>query len=111
MSGCRTPLRHLTRTVLPAPLSPTRAVTSPGYAAKLAPRSAWTRPKLLTRPLASSVGSLTSLLPFPPPRTAAEATPDANLRTRSYRCLQRSGPHPDCRACLLPPSLDVHADH
>src|SRR5215472_5120489 len=58
-SGWKTPLRHFTRTVLPAPLSPIRATTSFGYTVKLAPRRAWTLPNVLTTSWASSSGSVT----------------------------------------------------
>ncbi len=47
----------MTIVLLPAPLSPIRATTSPECTVKLAPRSACTRPKLLTMPRASSSGS------------------------------------------------------
>ena len=51
------PPGDFTSVLLPAPLSPTSATTSPGYTVKFAPRSARTRPKLLTMRRASSRGS------------------------------------------------------
>src|SRR5689334_7105550 len=56
-SGAWTPASVFTSVDLPAPLSPTSATTSPGYTVKFAPRSARTRPKLLTIRRASSSGS------------------------------------------------------
>src|SRR4051794_28387331 len=47
---------HLMSVLLPAPLSPTSAITSPGYARKSTPLSASTGPKLLETPWSSSVG-------------------------------------------------------
>src|SRR5450755_735087 len=48
------PEMHLVSTVLPAPLSPTRAMTWPRVARRFAPVSALTAPKCLNTPLASS---------------------------------------------------------
>src|SRR3954452_864684 len=59
-SGIRTPDSVLTSVLLPAPLSPISATTSPAWTVKSAPRRACTRPKLLTRPCASNSGSLMS---------------------------------------------------
>src|SRR4051812_49183404 len=61
------PAMHLVSTVLPAPLSPTSAMTSPDRARKSTPRSACTAPKRLCTPRTSSSGvSLTSArFPFP----------------------------------------------
>src|SRR5689334_6195160 len=59
-SGGWTPASALTSVDLPAPLSPTSATTSPGNTVKFAPRSARTRPKLLTMRRASSRGSAMS---------------------------------------------------
>src|SRR5690348_1807177 len=53
------PATHLTRVDLPAPLSPTRAVTSPGYTAKSTSCNTWTAPKLLLRPSTRRIGSVT----------------------------------------------------
>src|SRR5215213_8566471 len=55
---------HLTNVDLPAPLSPTSAVTSPGYAEKLTSRRTCTGPKLLSIPRTSSrgVAAVTALL-------------------------------------------------
>src|SRR5215212_6251972 len=47
---------HLTSVDLPAPLSPTRAVTSPGWTFIDTSRSTWTAPKLLSTPRTSSRG-------------------------------------------------------
>src|SRR5436305_3807048 len=57
------PPTHLTSVDLPAPLSPTRAVTSPLCAVKSTSRSTCTGPKLLLMPLSSSSGSVT-VLPY-----------------------------------------------
>src|SRR4051794_12361932 len=58
------PAMHFTRVDLPAPLSPTSAVTSPGYTARSTSRRTWTGPKLLLTPRISRIGSgtRTSLL-------------------------------------------------
>ena len=55
-SRVRAPDRHLTSVDLPAPLSPIMASTSSGYSFRLTPASATTRPNVLPRPRASSVG-------------------------------------------------------
>src|SRR5437764_851405 len=52
------PAMHLTRVDLPAPLSPTSAVTSPARTSKSTSWRTWTGPKLLFRPLISRMGSL-----------------------------------------------------
>src|SRR4051812_1802915 len=53
------PAMHFTNVDLPAPLSPTRAVTSPGYTAKSTSWRTWTAPKLLFSPSTRRIGSLT----------------------------------------------------
>src|SRR4051794_20163571 len=61
------PAMHLTRVDLPAPLSPTRAITSPLATWKSTPFSACTAPKLLWTSRSSSSAaapSLTSTLPL-----------------------------------------------
>src|SRR5829696_5368282 len=50
------PATHLIRVDLPAPLSPTRAITSPGRTSKSTSLSAWTEPKLFEIPWSSSRG-------------------------------------------------------
>src|SRR3954454_20739398 len=50
------PATHLIKVDLPAPLSPTRAITSPSRTSKSTSRSASTDPKLLLTALSSSVG-------------------------------------------------------
>src|SRR4051794_33064877 len=47
---------HLTSVDLPAPLSPTSAVTSPGYTERLTSRRTCTGPKLLSIPRTSKRG-------------------------------------------------------
>jgi hypothetical protein len=89
-SGARVPDRILTSVLLPAPLSPTSAATSPGWTAKSAPRSARTPPKLLTMPPASSRGSLTagsSLVPHGPALAARRS-----LRSGRRRCRPAAQP-------------------
>src|ERR1044072_8093876 len=56
------PATHLINVDLPAPLSPTSAVTSPGRTVKSTSCSTWTGPKLLLIPISSRRGSLI----FPP---------------------------------------------
>src|SRR5512139_3922671 len=51
------PPTHLTRVDLPAPLSPTSAVTSPARTVIATSRSTWTGPKLLLIPRSSSRGA------------------------------------------------------
>src|SRR3954452_16893184 len=50
------PPMHFTSVDLPAPLSPTRAVTSPACASKFTSRSTWTGPKLLWTAFRDRVG-------------------------------------------------------
>src|SRR5215212_8101493 len=50
------PAMPLIRVLLPAPLSPTRAVTSPARASKSTPCRTWTAPKLLLIPRRASNG-------------------------------------------------------
>ena len=53
-SGWYTPARIFIRVDLPAPFSPTRAWTSPGWSSKLASASAWTPGKSLVIPVIST---------------------------------------------------------
>src|SRR5215217_1982300 len=55
-SGAWVPATHLIRVDLPAPLSPTRAITSPGRTWKSTSVSACTEPKLFEIPRSSSSG-------------------------------------------------------
>ena len=55
-SNGKIPAMHLIIVDLPAPLSPTSAVTSPARATRSTPRSACTAPKFLRPPRTSSVG-------------------------------------------------------
>src|SRR3954468_1130396 len=61
------PAMHLTRVDLPAPLSPTRAITSPLATWKSTPFSACTAPNVLWTPRSSSRASVLTLKPPPPP--------------------------------------------
>src|SRR6202012_249497 len=56
-SGCQIPEIVLIRGDLPAPLSPTRAVTLPAGMVRLMSLSAWTGPKFLPTPRSSSSGA------------------------------------------------------
>src|SRR6201996_6802595 len=56
-SGCQIPEIVLIRVDLPAPLSPTRAVTLPAGMVRLMSLSAWTGPKFLPTPRSSSSGA------------------------------------------------------
>ena len=59
------PAMHLISVDLPAPLSPTRAMTSPGETWKSTSKRAWTAPKLFETPRSSRTGvsvTLSSLL-------------------------------------------------
>ena len=56
LSGEWMPATHLIRVDLPAPLSPTRAITSPGRTSKSTSVSACTEPKLFEIPWSSSSG-------------------------------------------------------
>src|SRR4029450_13096822 len=47
---------HLTNVDLPAPLSPTRAVTSPAFAVKFTDDNTWTGPNDFSIPRSSSMG-------------------------------------------------------
>src|SRR5512139_3179318 len=67
---------HLIRVVLPAPLSPTSAVTSPALTVKSTSCSTWTGPKLLFTPVSSRI----SLTPFPFDQGGAgDQVPNATL--------------------------------
>src|SRR3954451_5190752 len=57
-SGLFTPAIVFTSVDLPAPLSPTRATTSPGCTARSTSVSAWTAPNRLETPRSSSTGAL-----------------------------------------------------
>src|SRR5215470_8892053 len=57
LSAAWVPATHLIRVDLPAPLSPTSAITSPERTSKSTPRNASTDPKLLKIPRSSSVGA------------------------------------------------------
>src|SRR5437879_3647625 len=46
-SGFSAPLKIFMSVDLPAPFSPTRAITSPGMTSNATPRNAWVDPKLL----------------------------------------------------------------
>src|SRR5215207_1767618 len=50
------PATDLITVLLPAPLSPTRAVTCPAYVSRSTPRSTCTAPKLLFTPRRDSTG-------------------------------------------------------
>lgn len=50
--------------VLPAPLGPRNATTSPGCTVKSRPRTAWTFPKLLCNPAAWTAGTLVVVMTF-----------------------------------------------
>ena len=56
LSGEWVPATHLIRVDLPAPLSPTSAITSPGMTSNSTSLSAWTEPKLFEIPWSSSSG-------------------------------------------------------
>src|SRR5829696_1534803 len=56
LSAAWMPATHLISVDLPAPLSPTRAITSPGRTSKSTSLSAWTEPKLFEIPWSSSRG-------------------------------------------------------
>src|SRR5215475_12002943 len=99
------PPMHLTSVDLPAPLSPTRAVTSPARAVKSTLRRTCTGPKLLSSPRSSSRGvALTSWcscrtgvagrpvgLPAPVPAPRVDATPGRALVPVSMDVLADSG--------------------
>src|SRR5437763_15753801 len=70
------PATHLTSVDLPAPLSPTSAITSPARAWKSTPRSACTAPKCLCTPRSSKSGcSLTVSVSCPSLGGAPVAAP------------------------------------
>src|SRR5919109_2228313 len=56
------PATHLISVDLPAPLSPTSAITSPFLTSKSVSRSAWTAPKLFVMPRSSRVGVAGALM-------------------------------------------------
>src|SRR3954452_11363572 len=98
-----------TRVDLPAPLSPTRATTSPALTSKSTPSSAWTAPnRLLTPPSASRapfelirlfLSSIAS--PDAPHRVTATQPPDATHGVHlATGCLPPCTPThtPSCRS-------------
>src|SRR5450432_675978 len=58
------PPTHFTRVDLPAPLSPTRAMTSPGKTLKSTLCSTWMAPKLLLIPRRARMGESATVEPF-----------------------------------------------
>src|SRR3954464_1779591 len=87
------PAIALMRVDLPAPLSPTRATTSPAPTSKSTSVSARTAPKLLLTPFSSSRGSF-----------GAAAVLVAVASVTSLLPL-RCGPHCSLFICLLDPGL------
>src|SRR5690242_13283783 len=81
------PATHFTSVDLPAPLSPTSAVTSPGYTAKSTSWSTCTAPKLLLMPSTRRIGSVTP--------TSAPLAVGARQR----------GPPPDDSGQLIPAAV------
>src|SRR4051794_17453909 len=83
------PATHLVRVDLPAPLSPTSAMTSPDRARKSTPRRACTAPKRLWTPRSSNSGcSLTVVLLL---SRRSEGRPAAPLPIRSLLLESRRG--------------------
>ena len=64
---------HLISVDLPAPLSPTSAMTSPAATWKSTSKSAWTAPKLLETPRSSRTGVSVTFAPSSP--SAARGAP------------------------------------
>src|SRR6187551_2854620 len=60
LSGVCVPATHLIRVDLPAPLSPTRPITSPVRTSNSTSLSAWTEPKLFEIPWSSRSGVVAS---------------------------------------------------
>src|SRR5262249_5671910 len=56
------PVMTLKRVVLPAPLGPMTALRSPGRILRSTPRTAWSPPKLLYRPMSSRTGVTASCI-------------------------------------------------
>src|SRR2546421_4928294 len=77
------PPTHLTRVDLPAPLSPTRAVTSPAWAVRSTSRRTWTGPKLLLIPRSSRRGAVTGVAPSSFAHRVAARSCDAVSRRRT----------------------------
>src|ERR671911_2850038 len=82
-----------TRVDLPAPLSPTRATTSPSWTSKSTTLSAWTGPKLLLTPFRASTGvfPFMSRLLFCPagrPRRRGQRRRDQRYRYSMPACWQ-----------------------
>src|SRR5436190_8578510 len=78
LSGAWMPATTLTRVDLPAPLSPTSAITSPGRTSKSTSASAWTDPNDFEIPRSSKVGVSVTVPRFLPQRIgggAQEAPP------------------------------------
>src|SRR6187551_930991 len=89
------PAMHLISVDLPAPLSPTRAITSPARTSKSTPSSAVTDPKLFETPRVSSLGvavlavagpTLVALTRWTPGRDGRGARPSRAPRP-GWRCL------------------------
>src|SRR3954454_20611430 len=73
------PPMHLTNVDLPAPLSPTSAVTWPGYTTKSTSRSTCTGPKLLSMPRSSSRGVSVTTVPFHDRAGGRHGTPTGRI--------------------------------
>src|ERR671911_282616 len=76
------PAMHLISVDLPAPLSPTRAMTSPRETWKSTSNSAWTAPKLFETPCSSRTGVSVTCVSSRPERTGGApggAPPDHSL--------------------------------
>ena len=108
------PATHLTSVDLPAPLSPTSAVTSPARTVKSTPCSTCTGPKCLSTPRSCRIGSVTAT----PPGSARMRGRDRRPRIRgeSTGYWMPSCPQADCVAATHTseaftwPSLDHGLD-
>src|SRR3954451_768306 len=89
---------HFTSVDLPAPLSPTSAVTCPAYAEKSTPFRTWTGPKLLLMCRISRMGS--SATPVHP---SVLSRP----RTQGAAAASSGGGHPSCSCYLTPAAVHL----
>src|ERR1700710_2794922 len=110
------PAMHLMRVDLPAPLSPTRAMTSPDETWKSTSNRAWTAPKLFETPFSSKMG-VSVTLSNPPPGSrgrwgggaAAPPSPSclADARLRAQRGVLADADLTGLQEAVVEDHLDV----
>ena len=95
---------HLISVDLPAPLSPTRAMTSPGDTRKSTSNSAWTAPKLFETPCSSRTGVSVTIHLSSSPCSGSGGAPAGRPRTFSTEGRSPCTSRRPCRRRSPPPS-------